>query len=83
MFCNRPKQQESGGKIQLKQLLIVVFLWQLAAILLAVYDHFMIHSVFVTINERILFLPGSYLLFNMTAALVGSLVAEVADYFLL
>lgn len=38
------------------------------------YDHFMIHAVFVKIDERLYSFP-LYLLFNMTAVLVGSLTA--------
>ena len=61
-------------KVQWKQLVTVVLAWQVAAAVLAVYDHLMIHSVFVEIKEP-LYSFWLHLLFNMSAALVGSLVA--------
>jgi len=61
-------------KIQFKQLLVIILAWQVAAALLALYDHLMIHTVFVEIREEF-YSFWLYLLFNMTAALVGSLVA--------
>ena len=60
--------------IQYRQLLALIVAWQVAAILVALYDHLMIHSVFVRINEELYSFPR-YLLFNQIAALVGGVTA--------
>ncbi|MFI5218464.1 MAG: hypothetical protein ACHQNT_03165 [Bacteroidia bacterium] len=61
-------------KIQLRQLLALVIAWQVAAILVSVYDHFVIHANFVSIHEESYSFPV-YLIFNMVAALLGGLLA--------
>jgi len=61
-------------RIQYRQLVVLIVAWQVAAIMVALYDHFMIHAVFVTINEELYSFPR-YLLFNQFAALVGGLIA--------
>ena len=61
-------------RIQFRHLLFLLLTWQVAAALMALYDHWMIHSVFVTINEELYSFPR-YLLFNLLAALIGGLVA--------
>src|SRR6187549_3637396 len=61
-------------RIQYRQLLVLIIAWQVAATLVALYDHFMIHSVFVTINESLYSFPR-YLLFNLIAAFLGSVTA--------
>jgi adenylate cyclase len=60
--------------IQYRQLLVLIVSWQVAAVLVAVYDHFMIHAVFVSIHEELYSFPR-YLLFNQFAALFGGLTA--------
>ena len=60
--------------IQFRQLVVLIIAWLVAATMVAVYDHLMIHSVFVTIHEELYSFPR-YLLFNLVAALVGGLVA--------
>ena len=66
--------------IQYRQLLVLILAWQIAATMVALYDHFMIHSVFVTINEKLYSFPR-YLLFNLLAALFGSLTAGLLIIF--
>jgi adenylate cyclase len=61
-------------KIQFRQLVILVISWQIATVMVAVYDHLMIHAFFVEIKRDLYSFP-LYLLFNMTAALLGSLTA--------
>jgi len=61
-------------RIQYRQLLVLIVAWQVAAALVSLYDHFMIHTVFVTINEGLYSFPR-YLLLNLVAALLGSLTA--------
>ncbi|HEX5112083.1 MAG TPA: adenylate/guanylate cyclase domain-containing protein [Saprospiraceae bacterium] len=61
-------------RIQFRHLLFLLLAWQVAAVLMAIYDHLMIHSVFVTIDEDMYSFP-LYLLFNVVAALIGGLVA--------
>ena len=61
-------------RIQYHQLLVLIIAWQVAATLVALYDHLMIHSVFVTINEELYSFPR-YLFFNLIAALLGSVTA--------
>jgi adenylate cyclase len=61
-------------RIQFRHLLFLILTWLAAATLIAIYDHWMIHTVFVTIHEEIYSFPR-YLLFNLTAALIGGLVA--------
>jgi len=60
--------------IQYRQLFVLIISWLVAATLVALYDHLMIHSVFVTIIEELYSFPR-YLLFNLFAALVGGLIA--------
>ena len=55
-------------------MVVLIIAWLVAATMVAVYDHLMIHSVFVTIHEELYSFPR-YLLFNLVAALVGGLVA--------
>lgn len=61
-------------RIQLSHLLFLLLVWQAAAAVMAVYDHWMIHSVFVTIDEELYSFPR-YLLFNLVAAFIGGLIA--------
>jgi adenylate cyclase len=60
--------------IQYRQLVVLIISWLVAATLVALYDHLMIHSVFVTIQEELYSFPR-YLFFNLVAALLGGLVA--------
>jgi adenylate cyclase len=61
-------------RIQLRQLLALIVAWQLAALLVCVYDHFVMHAVFVSIHEESYSFPA-YIMFNMVAALLGSLIS--------
>jgi len=61
-------------RIQYRQLLVLIVSWQVAATMVALYDHLMIQAVFVTVNEGLYSFPR-YLLFNLIAALFGSLTA--------
>ena len=61
-------------RIQFRHLLFLLLAWQVAALLMAIYDHWMLHSVFVTVDEELYSFPR-YLLFNMVAALIGGLIA--------
>ncbi|HKR05077.1 MAG TPA: adenylate/guanylate cyclase domain-containing protein [Bacteroidia bacterium] len=61
-------------KIQLRQLLALVVAWQVAAILISAYDHFVMQANFVSIHEESYSFPV-YLIFNMVAALGGGLIA--------
>src|SRR5688572_481970 len=61
-------------KIQLKQLLMLILAWQMAAILISIYDHFVMHFPGVTIHD-LNYTFTAYLAFNMIAALIGGLIA--------
>src|SRR5258705_1097935 len=61
-------------KIQLRQLIALIVAWQVAAILVSVYDHFVMHAAFVSIHEESYSFPA-YIMFNMVAALLGGLIA--------
>jgi adenylate cyclase len=61
-------------KIQLSQWLAIIVAWQIVAVVITSYDHFLFRSTELDLN------PGKYsftlnLLFNMAGAFVGSLVA--------
>lgn len=61
-------------RIQLRQLFILILAWQIAAILISVYDHFVMHFQSVTIHDPN-YSFAVYLVFNMVAALIGGLIA--------
>lgn len=61
-------------RIQFRQLIILIVAWQVAAVLIGLYDHFMIHAVFVSVDQSLYSFP-LYLLFNMTAVLFAGLTA--------
>lgn len=59
-------------KIQLRQLLALLISWQIAIILVSVYDHLVWQSGYVTINREVYSFPV-HLMFNMLGALLGGL----------
>lgn len=61
-------------QIQFRHLIFLLLAWQVAAVLMAIYDHWMIHSVFVMVDESLYSFPR-YLMFNLVAVLIGGLVA--------
>jgi len=61
-------------KIQLRQLFALIVAWQVAAVLISVYDHFVMHAAFVTIHDASYSFPA-YVMFNMVAALLGGIIA--------
>jgi adenylate cyclase len=61
-------------KIQMRQLLILIIAWQIAAVLISVYDHLVIQGGFNTINKE-LYSFSIQLRFNMMGALLGSFTA--------
>lgn len=61
-------------RIQFRQLFILIIVWLIAATLVAVYDHFMIQAIFVSVDEG-MYSFSRYLFFNLTAALLGGLIA--------
>src|SRR6187431_1181058 len=67
-------QMKGIRSIQYRQLIVLLISWQVAAILVAIYDHLMIQAVFVQIHEDLYSFPR-YLFFNQLAALVGGLTA--------